>query len=935
MMSPASLWRPRALLFLAATGLLWCGASSAFAQDETLLIDDDVNQGKIIIFTGPDDLHFDPATAIIAVDVYGDDDVDVNGVTFIADKTGDTDVGEAEANGVTVTTTAANQIDAWSATTTFEGADQDSADNLATVMESIRWNGAPNSIDIAIEGLDAGATYEVQLLFNEGRGPQRWRVWDIMVQDELVADNIASIGRYLEDSWDNTNSAAYVGVFVASAEGTLNIEMAQDLGGEQFPGGTDNNPILNAIVVHSAGLDPALAGWWKLTEGAGEELNDSSGNNEPAELVEGDWEAADGDNLPGFLAGASVPSFDGDATVALLGEGLIPVLDENSALSIAFWTFQVGGGTGGNEIALGNRWNIDGVDDAPREFIKFTPTKFEFHQEGNGSQDVAYDEPIPDDEWVHHAIVKDGPVFTYYRNGEEVNSRENDGAYPLNPQPLFLGGQRPGGGEHWSGRQADVGLWTRALSDDEVEAIAADGIVSIAGETDLDSDGDGMSDSYEEKNDLDPNVADAAEDKDGDGLTNKEEHDGTSDGDGNRIRPQTFANKADSDDDGLGDKVETNTGTWVGAADTGTNPLREDTDKDDLKDGVETNTGVFVDANNTGTDPLNEDSDGDGKKDGREVANNTDPLDPKSPLPPDPNEIVVAYWALDDNLDDAIGDSHGELMDGDDDIPDFVEGKLGGALSLDGVGEFVEINPDNEDLLSGFDENGEQAGFSISSWFKVGAFEKTWQCLVAKGEGNRWRIHRRGGESIMTGNGGNADVSAGSIAVDDDEWHHLALISTPEEGVVLYVDGEIEGESGPPNLQDNDNPMMIGENPDARNRTWNGLVDDLAFFKVPITEEQVLEMWNDGEGKTVGEVFLGLSGGLPFQITEIVREGNTVTITWPSREGQSFIVEQTTDLESFEELTDGHPSGGETTSFEVTLPDPSPEELYLRVTREE
>ena len=32
---------------------------------------------------------------------------------------------------------------------------------------------------------------------------------------------------------------------------------------------------------------------------------------------------------------------------------------------------------------------------------------------------------------------------------------------------------------------------------------------------------------------------------------------------GNEIRPQTFANKADSDEDGLSDKAETATGTWV------------------------------------------------------------------------------------------------------------------------------------------------------------------------------------------------------------------------------------------------------------------------------------------------------------------------------------------------------------------------------------
>jgi hypothetical protein len=55
-----------------------------------------------------------------------------------------------------------------------------------------------------------------------------------------------------------------------------------------------------------------------------------------------------------------------------------------------------------------------------------------------------------------------------------------------------------------------------------------------------------------------------------------------------------------------------------------------DTDGDGLADSVETNTGTFVDANNTGTDLNNPDTDGDGYDDGLEVEKGTDPTDPKS-----------------------------------------------------------------------------------------------------------------------------------------------------------------------------------------------------------------------------------------------------------------------------------------------------------------
>ena len=55
-----------------------------------------------------------------------------------------------------------------------------------------------------------------------------------------------------------------------------------------------------------------------------------------------------------------------------------------------------------------------------------------------------------------------------------------------------------------------------------------------------------------------------------------------------------------------------------------------DSDDDDLADVVETDTGVYVGAWDTGTDPGDPDSDGDGYSDGDEVEAGTDPLDPGS-----------------------------------------------------------------------------------------------------------------------------------------------------------------------------------------------------------------------------------------------------------------------------------------------------------------
>jgi hypothetical protein len=61
-----------------------------------------------------------------------------------------------------------------------------------------------------------------------------------------------------------------------------------------------------------------------------------------------------------------------------------------------------------------------------------------------------------------------------------------------------------------------------------------------------------------------------------------------------------------------------------------------DSDNDGLFDNVETNTGIFIDANDTGSDPGDSDTDDDGVSDGDEVAAGTDPNVSQRPCDVDP-----------------------------------------------------------------------------------------------------------------------------------------------------------------------------------------------------------------------------------------------------------------------------------------------------------
>lgn len=137
----------------------------------------------------------------------------------------------------------------------------------------------------------------------------------------------------------------------------------------------------------------------------------------------------------------------------------------------------------------------------------------------------------------------------------------------------------------------------------------------------LDSDGDGIPDELEDRNqngrydganETDPYSADT----DGDGIPDGVED---SNQNGQLDRGETDPRTADTDGDGIDDDE---------AAEFGTNPLDPDTDGDGIPDGIERDTG---------TDPTNPDTDGDGLPDGDEDLDQDGELDDGETSPTNPD----------------------------------------------------------------------------------------------------------------------------------------------------------------------------------------------------------------------------------------------------------------------------------------------------------
>jgi len=193
----------------------------------------------------------------------------------------------------------------------------------------------------------------------------------------------------------------------------------------------------------------------------------------------------------------------------------------------------------------------------------------------------------------------------------------------------------------------------------------------LAGDTMVDSDGDGLTDDHERRIGTDPRNPDT----DGDGLTDGEEV----------LIYKTDPLNPDTDGDGLKDGEEVKKYK--------TNPLNPDTDGDGLKDGAE----VFTHK----TDPFNSDTDGDGLTDGEEVLQyKTNPLNPDTDGDGLNDGLEVITYKTNPLNPDTDGD---KLTDGDE-VFKHKTNPLKFDTDDGGVDDGTEVLFDKTDPLDGRDD---------------------------------------------------------------------------------------------------------------------------------------------------------------------------------------------------------------------------------------
>ncbi|MDB6132284.1 MAG: Ig domain protein group 2 domain protein [Verrucomicrobiales bacterium] len=381
--------------------------------------------------------------------------------------------------------------------------------------------------------------------------------------------------------------------------------------------------------------------------------------------------------------------------------------------------------------------------------------------------------------------------------------------------------------------------------------------------------------------DRNPNLPAANSDTDGDGLTAVQE-----------LARGSDPAKTDTDGDGLSDAVETNTGLFVSATDTGTDPAKSDTDNDGLSDAQEV-TAI--------SNPFDPDTDGDLAFDGQDDK----PIDPAASTlapahrwpfndlpdsinPDTPSADVVAGTAFDAIIrgTGATSDGSGVTLPGGgntNDVPyvDLPNGLLSSQKAVTLVG-WVTVHSPSANWSRFFDfgssTNGEVPPNAIGNGTDYFAYTAQ---RGAEMNQQRFTIRKDPiGESLY-------DPNQETI-IDQQIFYAATADSSSVTGSVynLYRDGvwALSTAGGAYPLSGiNDVNNWLGRSNYAGDTALNGTYDEFRVYNGVLNEAAVKALYAGGPDG-------------PFAITSTVRSGNNIILTFPSRIGLTYTVEASTDL---------------------------------------
>lgn len=298
---------------------------------------------------------------------------------------------------------------------------------------------------------------------------------------------------------------------------------------------------------------------------------------------------------------------------------------------------------------------------------------------------------------------------------------------------------------------------------------------------------------------------------------------------------------------------------------------------------------------------------------------------------------LVAWWPLDTDATDASGNGFDGFV-----IEPVVFGEEG-ANAATGTSAYFESGghidvPFDPRLNPGIQAPNGSGSFTVTLWaYPTAVADGNYHSPFTSREEINGRVNGpiiyntpNGSWEYWAGNNGASGawnaIHAGTVVAET--WAHLAIMYDADTTTrKMYIDGQevINQVLGVSANTSRDMHIGAGQD-DGLNFFWIGRIDDVGFYRVALTQEQVMRVMNEGVDSLSGP-----APAAPFAITSISGGPGTgqVTITWNSTAGASYRVQRSTNLATWPDLGQVIPSAGASTSFtDTSLPAGEPGVFY-------
>ena len=198
---------------------------------------------------------------------------------------------------------------------------------------------------------------------------------------------------------------------------------------------------------------------------------------------------------------------------------------------------------------------------------------------------------------------------------------------------------------------------------------------------------------------------------------------------------------------------------------------------------------------------------------------------------------LLAYWPLDGNVEDSIGEHDGSIIGGAEFVIDDDRGEV---LQVDGVSGHAVV-PHAADIIFAITDS-----YTLSVWVNVLTAPGHWAGIVTKSRD----IAPHYGLWV---NGSNNWVAGGTniigSPIEANRWMHLALVQDASTNSrLVYLNGELDIQGGAINSTGSGELWMGGAK--SVNEYLHGLIDDVAIYGRPLTPEDAKAL-SDGK-KIIG-----------------------------------------------------------------------------------